>query len=231
MRGDKKMKKKLYIIGAGSVGGHIALNMNEYSKKFEVMGFFDDDPAKIGTEQFGFKVLGGINKVLQLKNAAIVIGIAFPRVKRKIIEKISANSTLLFPSFVHKRAWISRKVSIGRGCIIYPGTTINYGSVISDFVVVNANCSLGHHTDIGIYSSLAPGVKTGGHSVIEEAVDMGIGVSTIQDIRVGRESVVGGQTMVIRDIKRKSTVVGVPARIISQDVPVPQIAPGLRARV
>src|SRR5699024_10867086 len=73
MRGDKKMKKKLYIIGAGSVGGHIALNMNEYSKKFEVMGFFDDDPAKIGTEQFGFKVLGGINKVLQLKNAAIVI--------------------------------------------------------------------------------------------------------------------------------------------------------------
>lgn len=226
------MKKKLYIIGAGSVGGHVALNINEYSEEFEVMGFFDDDPKKLGTEQFGFKVIGGVNEVRALKNASIVIGIAFPKIKRKILKKISANTSLSYPSLVHARAWISKGVTIGQGCIIYPGTTINYGSIINDFSVINANCSLGHHTHVGTYTSFAPGVTTGGHSFIEEAVDMGIGVSTIQDIRIGRDSVVGGQTMVIRDVKRKTTVVGVPARVISRDIPVPKVTPAsLRARV
>lgn len=226
------MKKKLYIIGAGSVGGHVALNINEYSDQFEVMGFFDDDPKKRDTEQFGLKVLGRVNDVLKLKNAAIVIGIAFPKIKRKILKKISPNTSLMYPSLVHQRAWISGGVTIGQGCIIYPGTTVNFGSIIHDFAVINANCSLGHHTNVGTYTSFAPGVKTGGHSFIEEAVDMGIGVSTIQDIRIGRESVVGGQTMVIRDVKHKTTVVGVPARAISRDMPVPKVTPAsLRARV
>ncbi len=209
------MKKKLYIVGAGSVGGHVAFNIQEYSEEYEIEGFFDDDPEKIGRKQFGFRVLGPVDEALKLKNKAVVIGIAFPKIKRKILKKLSANSSLLYPSLVHQKAWISRGVSIGRGCIIYPGTTINFGSEIKDFVVINVNCSLGHHTNAGTYSSFAPGVNTGGHTMIEEAVDMGIGVSTIQDVRIGADSIVGGQSMVIKDVDPGTTVAGVPARVIT----------------
>lgn len=212
------MKKELFIVGAGSVGGHVALNIEEYSEEYTILGFFDDDPAKVRTRQFGFDVIGPVETLLHVKNAEVVIGIAFPGVKQTIIERLSVNSTIKFPSLIHKNAWISRDVSIGQGCIIYPGTTINFGSKIDDFVVLNANCALGHHTHIGAYSSLAPGVNTGGHTTFEEGVDVGIGVSTLQDMVIGAGSIIGGQSVITRHVESGSTVVGVPARALHKKV-------------
>jgi len=209
------MAKKLYIVGAGSVGGHLALNVGEYSEEYRVEGFFDDDPEKIGTQQFGVEVLGPVDDALALDNAAVAIGIAFPGIKRTIVKKLSGNGSIGYPGFIHNRAWISKGVTVGRGCIIYPGTTINFGSEIGDFVVMNVNCSLGHHTEVGKFSSFAPGVKTGGHTVIAEEVEMGIGASTLQDIRIGNGGIVGGNSMVIRDVEPGTTVAGVPAKILS----------------
>lgn len=208
------MKTKLYIIGAGSFGGHVAWNFDSYSNDFEIAGFFDDDTDKIGTEQFGYEVLGPVRDALGLKNTAIFIGIASPKTKKKIIERLSDNRSLRYPSFVHPKAWISSDVEIGQGSIIYPGTSINFGCKVGDFVLMNMNCALGHHTIIGHYSSLAPGVNTGGHTSIGEVVDVGIGVSTLQNVTLGTDSIIGGQSMVINDIPGGVTVVGVPAKII-----------------
>ena len=209
--------KEIYIVGAGSVGGHVALNIEEYTKNYTIAGFFDDDPAKIGTRQFGFEVIGKVDEVLNLHNADVVIGIAFPNIKRKILGRLSANHSLQFPSLIHERAWISQGVSIGKGCIIYPGTTINFGSEIEDFVVLNANCSLGHHTRVGAYSSFAPDVSTGGHTTFGEGVDAGIGASTIQNMVIGAGSVVGGQSMIINNVSPGAIVAGVPARTLNED--------------
>ena len=205
-------KKPLYIIGAGSVGRHVALNIEEYTQEYAVAGFFDDDSAKAGTTQFGVEVIGPIDEALKLKHAAIVIGIAFPAIKQKIINRLVANNTLAFPTLIHERAWISRDVLVGKGCIIYPGSTINFGSRIEDFVVLNMNCSLGHHTTVGTYSSFAPGVNTGGHTIFHDRVDVGIGASTIQGITVGTGSVIGGQSMVVQHVDAETTVAGVPAK-------------------
>ena len=214
------MKNPLYIIGAGSVGGHVALNIDGYAKEFEVAGFFDDDPQKIGIKQFGFEVLGPIKDLKALDHAYVVIGIAFPKVKKKIIQTLSSHPGLEYPTLVHEKAWISKGVSMGKGCIIYPGTTINFGSAIHDFVVLNANCSLGHHTSVGLYSSFAPGVNTGGHSIIGDGVDMGIGSSTLQEIQIGAGSIVGGQSMVTKNVKPNVTVAGVPAKeLVSKNKP------------
>lgn len=208
------MKEKLYIIGAGSVGGHIALNIDGYSNEFEVGGFFDDDPDKIGKQLFGYIVLGKMSEVLTLRNANVVIGISFPNSKKKILEKINQNHSLQFPALVHDHAWISADTKIGKGCVIYPGNSINYGCVISEFTVLNMNCALGHHTTVGKCSSFAPGVSTGGHTVIGEFVDVGIGVSTIQNIHIGDNAVIGGQSMVTKNVQSNAKVVGVPAKPI-----------------
>jgi len=204
--------KKLYIIGAGSVGGHLALNIEQYNTSYKIEGFFDDDPDKIGTSQFGFSVAGDVNAALKLKEAFIAVGIAFPEVKKQIVEKLSRNSSLKFPSFVHQKAWVSSKVEIGKGTVIYPGTSVNYGSEIGEFVVINMNCALGHHTKVGNYVSLAPGVLTGGHTKISDEVEMGIGASTIQNIEIGKGAVIGGQSMVTTNIPENKVAKGVPAK-------------------
>jgi sugar O-acyltransferase (sialic acid O-acetyltransferase NeuD family) len=209
------MKQDLYIIGAGSVGGHLASNWDEYGEDFNLLGFFDDDKDKIDTVQYGHKVLGPVENALKLQSNSIVIGIAFPKIKKRIVDLLSVNSTLTYPTFIHKDAWVSAGTEIGRGCIIYPGTSINYGCKIDDFVVMNMNCAIGHHTTIGKYTSLAPGVNTGGHTTIENIVDIGIGASTIQDIKIGSNCVIGGQSMVITDIPPGKTVAGIPAKSLN----------------
>lgn len=211
------MKKDLYIIGAGSVGGHIASNFSAYTTEYKLRGFFDDDEKKIGTIHYGYEVLGSVFDALDVHDAAVILGIAFPYIKKIITDKLASNDSLTYPSLIHNRAWISEDVDVGNGCIIYPGTSINYGSIIRNFVVLNMNCALGHHTSIGNYSSFAPGVNTGGHTVIEDEVDVGIGASTIQNITIGSNSVVGGKSMLISDVPSNTTVAGVPAKVIRSE--------------
>ncbi|PWN07793.1 acetyltransferase [Rhodohalobacter mucosus] len=206
--------EKLYIIGAGSVGGHIATNLKDYIGEYELAGFYDDDDEKQKNDFYGFKVHGPVSDAQLLDGASIVIGIAFPKIKRKLVSELSPNKSLHFPPLVHKKAWVSTDVPIGKGAIIYPGNSINYGSELGEFVLLNMNCALGHHTTIGNFSSLAPGVNTGGHTKINEAVDVGIGASTLQDVCIGKECIIGGQSMVINNIEAGRTVAGVPAKVI-----------------
>ena len=210
------MKQKLIIIGAGSVGGHIAHNLIDYQlSDFELLGFLDDDQTKQGTSQFGYPVFGPVDQIFSFEyELAVVIGIAFPHQKRGLIEKVKNGKNLIFPSLVAAGAWVSSNVEIGVGSIIYPGVSINYGSNIGDFVVINMNCSIGHDCAIGDYSSLAPGVNLAGHTVVGVGVDMGIGSCTIQHVAIGSGSIIGGQSMVTNDLKEKSKVAGIPARSI-----------------
>ena len=98
--------------------------------------------------------------------------------------------------------------------ILYPGVSINYQTVVEDFVIMNMNCAIGHDCTIGKFSALAPGVNLGGFTILEEAVDMGIGAATKQNIIVGRDSVIGGQTMLIRNVEPGAKVAGVPGKTI-----------------
>lgn len=202
--------KNLYIIGAGSVGGFAATSFSEFNLNYNLIGFLDDDEKKIGTQFCGLPVIDKVDSIIDLKDAAVVIGVAFPQMKKNIFERIKSNITLEFPSLIHPKAWISKDVTIGKGVIIYPNCSINYSSVIGDFVVMNMNCALGHHTTVEKYCSLAPGVNTGGHTIFKEGCDIGIGVCTKQYITVGENSVIGGQTMLTKDVQKKSIVFGVP---------------------
>jgi sugar O-acyltransferase (sialic acid O-acetyltransferase NeuD family) len=212
---ENYMKTKLYIVGAGSVGCHIAYNYNSYNIEYELFGFLDDDVNKIGKVIAGLKVLDNVDYLLKVsEKTAIIIGIAFPGMKKKIIERLSSNNYLFYPVLISSQVWISNGNKVGKGSIIYPGCSINYESVIGDFVVINMNCALGHHSIVGNYSSLAPGVNFGGHTTVGEGVDIGIGVSTIQNINIGSNSIIGGQSMLIEDVLPNSKIAGIPAKKI-----------------
>lgn len=78
--------KKLIIVGAGSVGKFIAYNINSFGQNFEIIGFLDDDTTKHNKIIAGFTVLGSLDKLPDFsgKGIALVLGIAFPKVKKII---------------------------------------------------------------------------------------------------------------------------------------------------
>ena len=209
------MKKKLLIVGAGSVGKFVAYNMGQFNGSYEVLGFLDDDVTKHDSVIAGYRVLGAVERLNEFsgQGVALVWGIAFPKVKKRLSEQYQ-NLSFEFPDFIAKHAWISEGVTFGKGCIIYPGTTINYETVIQDFVVINMNCSLGHNCTVQSFTSLAPGVNLGGNTHIGNCVEMGIGASTVQGIIIGDNAVVGGQAMIVSNVSESDVLVGVPAKSI-----------------
>ncbi|MCO5235622.1 MAG: acetyltransferase [Chitinophagaceae bacterium] len=211
-------KIKLYIVGCGNVGGFVAYNFDSFNtEEYEIHGFLDDDTGKYNKTIFGFPVLGGIDMLdLWSDKTAVVIGIADPLMKKNVKERINLPN-VVFPSLISKSAWVSNQVTIGEGTVIYPGVTIDYDVVIEDFVLVNKNCSLGHNSMLSKFSTLAPGVSLAGFTYLEECVNVGINAATIQNVHIGQNSIIGGMSMVIKDLPENITAVGVPAKIIKSN--------------
>lgn len=206
---------KLLIIGAGNVGGFLAYNIDEFGS-YDVIGFLDDDASKWGKTFYGRKVLGGVNTIVEysrIPDLNVVIGISSPSI-RSIVVKDLGGYALSYPNFVAKNVWLSKEVNLGKGVILYPGVSVNYETKIGDFVIMNMNCAIGHNCTIEEYVSLAPGVNLGGFTQVDQGASLGIGVSTKQNIRIGEGAVVGGQSMLTKDVPAKSVFVGVPGRMI-----------------
>lgn len=205
----------LIIIGAGSVGGHIATNLQDYSSDYNLLGFLDDDSSKNGISFAGFPVMGIVDEITKYSfDINIVVGIAFPSIKLQIIGKLKSLGFNNFPFLVSSSAWVSNNVQIGSGSIIYPGTTINYNTTIGNFVVLNMNCAIGHDCEINDYTSLAPGVLIGGNTTVDESTELGIGSRTLQGVSIGKNSSIGAGAVIIRNVPDGAVVVGNPGEII-----------------
>jgi len=206
------MKKDLLIIGAGNVGGFLVLNQDLFKEEYNIIGFLDDDENKVGKKIWNIPVLGKIDQVDDYLNTSIVIGISNPLIKKRVVDRMGQEFD--FPNFISNKSWISNKVNIGKGVIIYPGVSINHESNIGDFVVINMNCAIGHNSTIRKYCCLAPGVNFAGFTFVESYVEIGIGVSTIQKVRIGEGAIIGGQTILTADVEKYSTYLGVPGKKI-----------------
>ena len=212
------MKKDLLIIGAGNVGGFIAYNFASLADKYNLIGFLDDDVNKIGREIYGISVLGDIDSLLSYKEIAIVIGIGFPEIKKRILNRISFKLDLEIVSYIADNVWISEKVGLGKGIVIYPGVSINYETQIEDFVTINMNCAIGHNVILSRYVTLAPNVSLAGFTTLHECVEMGIGSSTKQQVIISELAVIGGNAMVLNNIPSKAIAVGCPAKIVKYKI-------------
>ena len=214
----EKIKEKILIIGGGNVGGFIINNINDFTEKHEVIGILDDDLSKLGKELWGVKVLGQIkdlDKVLEQHNKiGIVISIANPLVKEKIVKNLNQYTQLYYPNFIHKNTWISNKVELGIGNIIYPGVSINYETTLKDFITINMNASFGHNCTLNNYVTISPGVNLAGFTIVGQSTFIGINACCIQGHSIGKWSTIGAGAVIIKDLPDYAVVVGNPGKII-----------------
>src|SRR5699024_1937889 len=203
-------KKKLIIIGAGSLGLmtlDAALEMNKYDS----IEFLDDKKEK-NSLVYNFKVLGGINtlKNIRVGEYEFVIAIANNEIRKQIAEEY----LLDYVNIIHPKSTISRLAKVGVGNIILPNTTVDPDTVINNHVIINKNNSLGHNVVMENYTQASPGCNLGG--IIGEGTFIGLGGTVLPEIEVGSYSIIGAGAVVTKNIPSKVTVVGVPAKIIKE---------------
>lgn len=208
---------KIFLIGA-SEHAKVVMDVIEKEGKHKILGLIDSyKPA--GEQVFGYEILGAENTLVNLfKNGTItggIITIGDNWTRHLVAEKIRA----LLPEFnfvtaIHPFAVIARGVTIGAGSVLMAGVIINSKSKIGEHCILNTKSALDHDCEMGDFSSLAPGVTTGGKVSIGAFSAISLGANIIHGVKIGKHSVVGAGAVVLKDIPDHSVAYGVYAKVV-----------------
>lgn len=146
----------------------------------------------------------GINKVL------VAIGDPFQRYKE--IQKAKSEGITLINA-IHPTALIMDDVILHDNVIVFQRAIIGYRSELFSGAFIES-AHLSHHNVIRECATIDPGAVLGGNVTIGKCARVHIGVSIKNKIRVGDNAILGAGTVVIKDIPKNVTVVGVPGKII-----------------
>ncbi len=107
------------------------------------------------------------------------------------------------------------------GIDIHPSTSIGKGFyighfsgiVVSPLAIIGNNVNISHCVTIGMSSR----GKNKGYPIIGDCVYIGPGAKIIGNIKIGNNVSIGANTVVTKDVPENSVVVGIPARVISNN--------------
>ena len=110
--------------------------------------------------------------------------------------------------------WLKRNfggINIGRNCIIGYGLYIGHNGpvIINDSAVIGNNVNLSQFVTIG--------ANEGNAAKIGDCVYIGPSVCIIGNITIGTGATIGAGTVVVKDINKSGTYVGVPAHILHEN--------------
>lgn len=210
-------KTKIVIIGAGGFGKEVLwtlLDCNRNLKKYDILGFLDDDKNLHNKIVYGKKVLGGTEWILKnnSKNIKCVIAIGSGKIRKKIAAKLEKRG-IEFLTVIHPSIIMSDSVKVGNGTIIQPGTVITVDVEIGKHCRIDTNCTIAHDSKINDFVDLSPGVHINGSNNIQTGVYVGSGTITKEKISVGKWSIIGAGTVLITDVPDGSLYVGVPGKL------------------
>ena len=212
--------KKILIIG---VGGHAKVILSEIIqiKGNRIIGFIDEFKKKNtiieSYKNKQYKVLGSIKDLKKIvdKNTFGIIGIGTNFNRKKVSEEINK----IFKNFnwatiISKNSKINGNVEIGKGSIIVSGSVVNTGTKIGEHCLINTSSSIDHDNTFKNYSSTGPGVITGGNVKLGQCSYLGIGSTVKHRITIQDNTIIGAQSLVLKNCDKNSIYFGIPAKKI-----------------
>ena len=216
----RKGKKKVVIIGAGGFARELLWvfrDSNEDKKRWDILGFVDDNTEKHGQIICDMPVLGGIDwlKGQNYNDFFVINSIAIPRSKKDLINRVK-EWNIKFCSVIHPSVKMSKYIEIGEGTVITAGNILTTQIKIGNHVILNLDCTVGHDSIIEDFCTIAPGSHISGTVIINEGVDFGTGAVIIQDLNLGEWSIIGAGAVVTKNIPANKLAIGIPAKVIKE---------------
>ncbi len=209
------MNNQFILIGA-SAHGRVILDILEHSG-FEVAGFLDDDENKLGKEINGKKVIGKIDKAVDMVkyDYKFIICLGDNYLRENIYQKLNF-SLKYYGNAIDKSSNIMFSAKTGYGNMILANTFVGTDVKIGNHVVINNGSIIEHDSIIEDYCSISSGSVIGARVEIQKNVFIGISTTVIPKVTIGKGSIIGAGSLVIKDIPEGVFACGVPARIIKK---------------
>lgn len=138
----------------------------------------------------------------------LVTAISIYKLSHKINKKYPKLSKFLdrYNYFLHNSV-------IPGTCEIGNGTQLSYGGI---GVVIHAESKIGKECMLGQGITIGRYLGKEGVPIIEDNVYISAGARVIGNIRIGHDSIIGPNCVVVRDIEPYSVCVGIPAKVIAK---------------
>lgn len=211
--------RNIVLIGGGNQA-HYTIDIIEKENKYNIIGIIDS-VHPINSDRFGYKVLGRQEDILQLvqdyKIDGGVISIGDNWSRYYVYNQISN----ILPNFefinaIHPSVIIGNNVRLGKGIVAMAGCIFNPKSVIEDFTFFATGAQVEHDCYIDKFSSISAGSITGGYVKLGRFSAITLGVTVIDRIEIGENTVVGSGSLVIKSLPDDVLAYGNPAKIIRQ---------------
>lgn len=209
--------KRIILIGGGNQCHYTADIINKEGK-YVIIGVIDS-VHEIGSEVFGYKVLGRQEDLKELINEYNIEGGVISIGDNWARYYVSSQIKKLVPSFnfvnaIHPSVVIGENVDMGEGVVAMAGCIINPKSKIGNFTFFATGAQVEHDCTIGNYASISAGSVTGGYVELGDFAAITLGVTVFDRTKIGENSVVGAGSLVIKDLPDNVLAYGNPCTII-----------------
>lgn len=209
-------RQRLLVLGTRDFSFEIA-ELAEDTGEFDVTAFVENLDRERCREMLEGRPIVWIDDVGELAaDHLAVCGLGTTR--RRIFAEQAAEQGLRFARVVHPTARVPKSGTLGEGTIVSAGAVLGTRSLIGRHVFVNRGALVGHHTEIGDYVSVMPGANVAGFCRIGDGAYIAIGAVVVERISIGAGAIVGAGAVVTRDVAARVQVVGVPARVVAEEV-------------
>jgi UDP-perosamine 4-acetyltransferase len=208
---------KLVLIGGG---GHCKVVVDHLKLlNMDILGILDDDPAALGREILGVKVIGRVDELPTYRGRVdfTVIAITDP-MTRKILDDKCKGASIETIGFIHPKAVISPWANISGKAQVCAGSIINPEAELHDHAIINTGAVVEHDCVVGQYCHIAPGVRLMGKVRIGPLSMIGASATVLQNLTVGGRSVVGAGALVLNNVEEGTKYLGLPARKVGGQI-------------
>ncbi|MGA0409981.1 MAG: acetyltransferase [Limisphaerales bacterium] len=205
------MKPKYVIIGAG---GHAKSVADVILSTGSTVSFFEDS-KKAGQSIFGIPIISSLAEISTLNSHFLAVGIGDNYVREKVTEEYSAKyPDLRLEPIIHSTAYVSPFSVVQIGSVVMAHATVGPKTMVGKGCIINTKASIDHDSQMSDFSSLGPGVVTGGNTKVGNRSAVCIGATIKHGISIGSDCVIGAMSYLNKDLSDQQTAYGVPAKVV-----------------
>ena len=210
------------VIKGGGNQAHYTIDIIEKEGKYTIVGIIDS-VHDIGSERFGYKVIGRVSDLPKLiadhdiYGGLVSIGDNWSRyqVSQQILITIP---DFTFVNAIHPSVIIGNTTEIGVGIVAMAGCIFNPKAVIGNFTFFATGAQVEHDNIIHEYASISAGSITGGYVTVGRLSAITLGVTVTDRISIGENTVVGAGSLVMKSLPDNVLAYGSPAKVIRNRV-------------
>ncbi len=196
------MKNEIILIGGG---GHCksCIDVIEAEMKFSIAGIVDV-AKKIGKKVLDYEIIGTDDDlpalIKQYENYFITIGqIKSADSRVKMFDKLKMFGIKL-PIIISPSAYVSKHAILSEGTIVMHHAIINADAYIGKNCIINTKSLIEHDAKVENHCHISTGAIINGGSVVDTKTFIGSNSVVRENLKIGKQSLIGCHERVIREI-------------------------------